>query len=328
MSRLGPKERARDRNLGVDPNRVNFFELQAAASDPDGKTAFVPAAAPVPISGQMVIMHHHDPYSSLEACKHRSKRVFKVSNASSHDHIIAPRPQPATNPARHADGVVAPFATTLNTQSDREGAQREQLFSSARSLTPTRLRGTPSPSRSRGYVQRNGSSADSPFSPHPQASERGQREVSERHRARAVTPPRHPITGEGCESSTRRTRAPGQRVAAASANPVSHDSAAPVASELLCRETQRPISTRKKHSAASQEDHQADRDRVFGDGPCPETARAQARASKKMVTPKSTFNPHTHDGPPEPRQASPPPPPLLFSFSLPFLPSLPFFSSL
>eukprot|EP01043_Picozoa_sp_COSAG02_P089310 COSAG02_NODE_26302_length_636_cov_0.581006_1_plen_110_part_01 len=102
-------------DVGPDPNRVSFFELQAAVKAPTSSAAFVPAVAPVPHSGQLVVMHHHDPYSSLT--KHRSKRVVQGHNAASHNHIIATRPQPAYDAEQHAEVSahrVAPFATAHN----------------------------------------------------------------------------------------------------------------------------------------------------------------------------------------------------------------------
>lgn len=272
-------------DVGPDPNRVSFFELQAALKDPTSNAAFVPAVAPVPHSGQLVVMPHHDPYSSLT--KHRSKRVVQGHNAASHNHIIAIRPQPAYDPAQHAEVAphrVAPFATAHNAL---EGGGAEHLLSGTRSLTPTRLRGTPSPRRSRQFSQRNSSSAESPFSP---CAEESPRDSGAQGRAmspsRATTPTRHPITGDGCDdSSTRKGKA---KVATHSRNAfvaealLSHDSSAPVATELLGPQSQRAIPKRKK-LPGRQEDPQAVHERVLGNGTCPNRVRAHARASGKMV---------------------------------------------
>jgi hypothetical protein len=289
-------------DVGPDPNRVSFFELQAAVKDPASNAAFVPAAAPVPHSGQLVVMHHHDPYSSIT--KHRSKRIVQAHNAASHDHITAIRPQPAHDPAHH-DAVsahrVAPFATAHNAH---DGGETEHLLSGTRSLTPTRLRATPSPRRSRQFSQRNSHSADSPFSPRPEADAAARKTASvapsprgsgSTRRAmspgRATTPPRDPITGNGCDDgSTRNGKVTFTDPQGAFTDPVSHDFSAPVATELLGLKTQRPITTRRKVSGG-QGDPQDVHDRVLGNGTCPDREQAEARSSLKMVN--NTKSPNT-----------------------------------
>ena len=290
--------RKADATIDADPGRANFFELSAAAQDPAATSAFVLSAAPVPKLSELSTVSHNDPYSNPS--KHRSKRVFAVNNAPSHEHLTSPRPQPSHDPARHAHKAAhraAPFATSAH------GESAEPLHSSGRSLTPTRLRATPSPSRSHGFSRRNSSSADNPFSPRlaggdaaaasaGQNSPRGLRTVSP---GRATTPPRHPIIGEGLSPErdvrTRSTRSHmAEKLRAASvADPLSHDPFSPVATELLSADSQRPIARRAQvASAPSRGDSGPERERVLGEGVDPQRAAAEERRRAKIVSETST----------------------------------------
>lgn len=289
-------------DIGPDPTKVNFFQLQAATSDPAATSAYVLAHLPVPHSGQLLAMQHHSPYSP--SAKHRTKRIFEVHNSPSHEHIISPRPQPGLDPARFSENSAhrsAPFATA---HTARESGHDEPLVSTGRSLTPTRLRGTPSPSRSRGYSQINSVHDDSPFSQTGKLGTAGTQQRTLR-RISPARPPRHPITGDGVELNTRRRMAPGKSKASnvKPTDPVSHDHSAPIVSDLISAETNRPITRKKTHAwPIHQQGNEVTQNRVLSSAtedagaeltpPCASPGRAEPKPKPLMKLVRHRILPH------------------------------------
>ena len=237
-----------------------------------------PSSSPVPKLSEFSQASHADIHSNSR--KHTRKRVFQAKHSSSHAHITAAHQPARLDPAAsHRAHRVAPYANAGSAASE-SADDGHHLISSGRSMTPTRIRGTPSPGRRN--PSHLASSAENPLTP---AGRRSGGRAEPDASPRSLTPDRrfhrdarqrNPLLGTGLDAGDGRAHSPEHKVrGAGDSSPraggrtskrdseremrsaarleefkesltLDHDPTAPIATSLLSSDKMRAVAPRSK----------------------------------------------------------------------------------